>query len=170
MSTDAGGDDPSMEDILASIRRILDEGGNEQPEGEPASAAIEGAAGPAAHQAREELLLDASMLVDDAPRPAMPWTRTDAAPHGAIALPAPASAGTTGLLGANAAHEAAASMQSLMRAVAPDRGMSAYHGGPTLEDIVRAELRPLLESWLNTHLPPLVQRLVQTEIERVSAR
>ena len=45
-----------------------------------------------------------------------------------------------------------------------------WTGGPTIEDIVREELRPLLKQWLDTNLPPLVERLVRTEIERVVGR
>ena len=35
---------------------------------------------------------------------------------------------------------------------------------------MREELRPLLKEWLDAHLPPLVERLVRTEIERVVGR
>ena len=38
----------------------------------------------------------------------------------------------------------------------------------TLEDLVREMLRPLLKSWLDDNLPGIVERLVKTEIERVS--
>jgi uncharacterized protein len=37
----------------------------------------------------------------------------------------------------------------------------------TLEDIVRDILRPLLETWLIEHLPGIVERLVREEIARV---
>ena len=43
-------------------------------------------------------------------------------------------------------------------------------GRPTIEDIVREEIRPLLKHWLDTNLPPLVERLVRAEIERVVGR
>ena len=39
---------------------------------------------------------------------------------------------------------------------------------PTLEDVVRETLRPMLTSWLDEHLPSLVERMVQAEIERVT--
>ena len=32
---------------------------------------------------------------------------------------------------------------------------------------MRAELRPLLKQWLDEHLPPMVERLVRAELERV---
>jgi uncharacterized protein len=40
----------------------------------------------------------------------------------------------------------------------------------TLEDIVRDALRPLLRSWLDDHLPALVERLVREEIARVAGK
>lgn len=38
----------------------------------------------------------------------------------------------------------------------------------TLEDLTKDLLRPLLKSWLDQNLPPLVQRLIREEIERVA--
>ncbi|WP_425087320.1 PopZ family protein [Stappia sp.] len=38
----------------------------------------------------------------------------------------------------------------------------------TLEDLVKEMLRPMLKSWLDENLPPMVERLVRQEIERVS--
>jgi hypothetical protein len=38
----------------------------------------------------------------------------------------------------------------------------------TLEDLVREMLRPMLKAWLDDNLPGMVERLVRTEIERVS--
>ena len=38
----------------------------------------------------------------------------------------------------------------------------------TLEDLVKEMLRPLLKSWLDDNLPGLVERIVRSEIERVS--
>ena len=39
---------------------------------------------------------------------------------------------------------------------------------PTLEDVVRETLRPMLKSWLDENLPAVVERMVQAEIERVA--
>src|SRR5262249_1345615 len=39
---------------------------------------------------------------------------------------------------------------------------------PTLEDVVRETLRPVLKSWLDENLPSVVERMVQAEIERVT--
>src|SRR5579871_3922525 len=38
----------------------------------------------------------------------------------------------------------------------------------TLEDLVKEMLRPMLKAWLDDNLPNLVERIVRTEIERVS--
>jgi uncharacterized protein len=37
-----------------------------------------------------------------------------------------------------------------------------------MEDIVKEMLRPMLKAWLDDNLPPLVERLVEAEIERVA--
>lgn len=38
----------------------------------------------------------------------------------------------------------------------------------TLEDLVQGLLKPMLKTWLDDNLPPLVERLVRAEIERVA--
>jgi hypothetical protein len=68
------------------------------------------------------------------------------------------------------AAAAASSIGSLVRRLSERNSMPVYRGGPTLEDVVREELRPLLKSWLDENLPPLVERLVHAEIERVLGR
>jgi uncharacterized protein len=173
--------DPSMEEILASIRRIL----NEDPStaAEPASP-DDGV-----------LVLDKSMRVDHADpadeadpgeeraiepldavreRPA-PASMVEAAVTAALMPPpglAPGQARGTGpdLVAPEAAAAAALAMGNLMKTLAADRRPSVWAQGPTLEDIVRITLRPLLKEWLDQHLPPMVERLVRTEIERVVGR
>jgi uncharacterized protein len=46
--------------------------------------------------------------------------------------------------------------------------LSIGGAGLTLEDIVRDALRPLLQTWLDDHLPAIVERLVREEIARVA--
>ena len=57
-----------------------------------------------------------------------------------------------------------------MRTLASERSTRVHSSGPTLEDLVREEMRPLLKHWLDTHLPEMVERLVHAEIERVVRR
>ncbi|CAH0204622.1 DUF2497 domain-containing protein [Roseomonas sp. CECT 9278] len=160
--------DQSMEDILASIRRILNEDeAQPSPDGAAAPAAEEAAPAPAAAPAApgepEPLLLTEDMMVPEpaAPAPALP------AAQPAIALP---EAGLDSLLAPAVAAAATASVGQLLRAVSSERGATVTRGGPSIEDVVREELRPLLKSWLDQHLPAIVERLVRAEIERVTGR
>ena len=77
---------------------------------------------------------------------------------------------TSDLIGPATAAAAAASVGSLLRAVSSERGSQVYRGGPSIEELVREEIRPILKDWLDMHLPPLVERLVRAEIERVVNR
>ena len=177
------GADPSMEDILASIRRILNE--DETP-----AVSADGSGAPPAED--DVLVLDQSMIVPDVPAPAAEGAPAPVAPAPAEPVPiaAPPEAAPprqetqpigqpgprevlaphTDLLAPEAAAAASSSVGSLMRTLAAGRATQVYSGGPTLEDIVRAELRPLLKEWLDGNLPPLVERLVRAEIERVIGR
>lgn len=38
----------------------------------------------------------------------------------------------------------------------------------TIEDLVQEMLRPMLKAWLDQNLPPMVERMVRSEIERVT--
>src|SRR4051812_21558751 len=64
------------------------------------------------------------------------------------------------LLAPAVAAAAAASVGTLLRAVATNRSSAVTRDGPSIEDVVRAELRPMLKDWLDAHLPSLVERLV----------
>lgn len=191
--------DQSMEDILASIRRILNE---DEP--------VPTAAPEADAEAPEPLLLTEDMMVpaaaeEPAPEPVMapepepaaafameaepepePEPEPEAAmqaaadptpepepvtmPEPVMTEPTPAPLSAEALLAPTAAAAAAASVGQLLRAVSTERSSAIHRGGPTIEDVVREELRPLLKDWLDQHLPPLVERLVRAEIERVVGR
>lgn len=167
----AGSGDPSMEDILASIRRILNED-------EPVTSAQPAAAGP------EPLALTEDMLVQEpaaapAPHPVEADPAEAGPPQGSIPVggaPAPAEAPAAGsppveaLVAPAVAAAATAAIGDLLRTVAQERSAAVSRGGPTIEDVVREELRPLLKEWLDRYLPGVVERLVRAEIERVVSR
>ena len=167
------GPDPSMEDILASIRRILNED-EAPPSVQPAmlSAPVPPAAKPP--PAEDVLVLDSSMMVPEPPQPAQPQAaqreppRPDRPqpdpPQPALATPA------ASLIGPETAASATTAVNALMQALITERATAIHRAGPTIEDLVREEIRPLLKAWLDTHLPPLVERLVRIEIERVVGR
>ena len=178
----AGGQDQSMDDILASIRRILNEAEAaavatesaeatppavpvaEEPEASPPPRAPApefapppiAPPPPAARFAPEPLDLTSDMLVTP--------------PNQAASAPRMGMDDVSGLIAPAAAAAAAASVGSLLRAVSSERGSQVYRGGPSIEDVVREEIRPILKDWLDHHLPPLVERLVRAEIERVVNR
>jgi len=178
----AGGQDQSMDDILASIRRIL----NEDEAAAPAAEASEAAT-------PEATIAEAP---DASPPPRAPAPEFEAPPIAAptraarsgpepldltsdmlVTPPSQAASASrmgmddaSGLIAPAAAAAAAASVGSLLRAVSSERGSQVYRGGPSIEDLVREEIRPILKDWLDNHLPPLVERLVRAEIERVVNR
>ncbi len=191
-----------MEDILASIRRILseDEAPAAKADPPPADAA------PAAPAAEEPdvIPLDESMLVAEPPAEAEPAPATPAQDDVAAMIeamsapgeplevmpvaasePAPVQApvpppvmaaappSPDRLIAPEAEAATASSVSSLLRTLESGRQSAhtpVYRGGPTLEDMVRDEIRPLLAAWLDTHLPPMVERLVRAEIDRVVGR
>ena len=163
-----------MEDILASIRRILSED--------------EAAAGPAPVAAvpppppvdPDVLTLDSSMLVAEpppvVPEPVPAEVGANLAeplmePVGErVAPPRGAARVRRGLVAPEAAAATASSLSTLVRALVEHQAATVHRGGPTLEDIAREEMRPMLKAWLDQHLPSLVERLVRAEIERVIGR
>lgn len=166
--------DPSMEEILSSIRRILSE--------DEAQAA-------ATTSGDDVLVLDPEMMVKgEAPQageatPAFATAAPEAPEPEPEPLPAPerprpevAAEAVASvpeelpLLAPDTADSAAASIVGLVRTLAADRLTPVHRAGPTIEDLVREEIRPLLKAWLDAHLPGLVERLVRQEIERVVNR
>jgi cell pole-organizing protein PopZ len=75
------------------------------------------------------------------------------------------------LISDQATNAAASSIGALVRSMTTEKSVAITKGSSiTIEDIVRDEIRPLLKSWLDSHLPSLVERIVRTEIERVISR
>jgi uncharacterized protein len=179
------GADPSMEEILASIRKILNE--DDAPSAE--------AAHTPSPAPEDVLVLDESMMVP--PEETAPTAK--ALPPPAAPADIPANREGEGrepveLVAPEAAAAAASSLGSLVRTLAAGRATPVYSSGPTLEDMVRGELRPMLKAWMDAHLiacteeqvraelrpllktwldgnlPSLVERLVRAEIEKVVGR
>ncbi len=150
--------EPSMDEILASIRRIL-------AEDEPAVTR------PAPRLRVNGDVLELTEAVNDdgsirhippimlvtpeAPPRTRPDGRIEPAP------PRPDEPVVAPRLVSDAASDAvAASFARLATVYRTDDGSS-------LDDVVRETLRPMLQAWLDEHLPALVERLVRAEIARV---
>ncbi|WP_372619294.1 DUF2497 domain-containing protein [Falsiroseomonas sp.] len=185
-NTDApkpGPGDPAMDDILASIRRILNEddgagatppgAGGAAASGEPASEPldltesmmVQPAAAPPAAQARAP-----EPAAPEPPRAAEPPQPAPAVEPAEPEAPSPGAMPAEVLVAPAVAAATTAAVGRLLRAVVQERAATVSRGGPSIEDVVREEIRPLLKDWLDQHLPPLVERLVRAEIERVVGR
>jgi uncharacterized protein len=188
----SSGSEPSMEEILASIRRILTE-----EEGE------RGVAPAAAEEADDDILvLDSTTMVPSAPVEPHngPFSSEPTLDSQALAgqmpdggaefIPAsviqPNQSLSTlnekehymddqvqspdGLVGDKVANEIANTVGSLVRSVSAERAVGIGRPGVTIEDLVREEVKPVLKAWLDSHLPSLVERVVRAEIGRVVDR
>ena len=170
----AAGNDPSMDDILASIRRILAEDESADPAARASPTMVsEHAADP---KPRDVLELDSSMIVGEQPV-APPATRPESVatttappmPEPPASQPPPRPAEES-LVAPEAAAASTASVGSLVRHLANERSLMVTRNGPSLEDVIRDEIRPLLKNWLDTNLPALVERQVRAEIARLVDR
>jgi uncharacterized protein len=165
--------EPSMEEILASIRRIIteDEPAKHSPSTEAAGPEpLRAAPPPAMPTARPAASADAAMRdeeIDEKLAELRGMSR-----HAPIAERAPAE--PSNAPGASPASERSASLLSPATTAVVDAAFHALaqtappRGGRTVEELVSELLRPMLKTWLDDNLPAIVERLVRAEIERVS--
>jgi cell pole-organizing protein PopZ len=178
-----------MEEILASIRRIISEDDTPAEDGATAAPAAEAAAPPEPEPAAPA---EAAPEPEPEPVAAAPAPEPEAPPepvaaaapeddddddleltqkvetHGDLDVLAPSepeppqAPPVAALVSEQVAAVAAASFDKLSASIA----MPAH--GRTLEDVVREMLRPMLQQWLDDNLPGIVQETVQAEVERIS--
>jgi len=175
-----------MEEILASIRRIISEDDTPAaeapaapaaeapaaPEPEPVAAAPEAEPEPepepqaAAPEPEPEPVAVAAPLEDEDDDDLELTQKVET--HGDLDVLAPSepeptpAAPVATLVSDSVAAVAAASFDKLSATIA----MPAH--GRTLEDVVREMLRPMLQQWLDDNLPGIVHEAVQAEVERIS--
>jgi uncharacterized protein len=156
--------EPSMEEILASIRSIIADDREPPPPAKPAASAgpqivysnpAEPAGPPAAAPVSE------TSRAPQASGPTVVWDRADAAPVEAELEPEAASEYAEPLVSSRTDEAVAASFGVLSAGV-------ALHNPEMIESLAREMLRPMLKSWLDDNLPSLVERLVRAEIQRVA--
>ena len=171
--------EPTMEEILASIRRIISEddapadgaaAAEAEPEPEQAAApAFTPEPEPEPEAAEDDGALELTERIETvgdldvytpsvAEEPEAPAPAYEPPP---AYDPPPVEPGE-GLVGAVAATAAASAFGQLSAAIQ----MPA--DGRTLEDVVRELLRPLLKQWLDDNLPAIVQATVDKEVERIA--
>lgn len=156
--------EPSMEDILSSIKRIIAEEGDgtavararRAPRSAPAT--ISAAPAPlrrAAIDPRDVLELSNPVTDDvdgdeDAPEPVR------------IAVPSDA------ILSETAAQASRGALDTLSRMIVKPAPAPDAAAPETLESMVREMLRPMLREWLDAKLPGMVEEMVAREIARIT--
>jgi len=191
MPTPSAQQEPTMEEILASIRRIISE------DAEP------GKAGAAQPPPRDGDVLELTNVVHDdgsvghaaepppepprrrqaAPPPREPepsYREREPAPEPRVsrrAAPAPEPRqmrnqdldmvdkdDRDGVLSSQATSAISNAFGMLQR----ERDVSVGGTGVSLEEIVQQLMKPMLAAWLDEHLPEIVERVVQQEVERAA--
>lgn len=177
--------DPSMEEILASIRRIITE--DEAAEGDSAGDGKGGevAAGEDALDSEDVLELTQMVQEDGStvdlteetePEPdPVPDPRPEPDPEpapGPEPEPETAVSEVTETLISEAVSAASIDTISKLAEAADSvpevsSGLSVSGSGRTVEDLVVEMIRPMLREWLDENLPVTVERIVQKEIRRL---
>jgi cell pole-organizing protein PopZ len=173
--------EPSMEEILASIKRIIAEDSviaPSVPRGRrgsqlanapfPTQEAVvpQPAAKPIVDDNIDEEVLELteSMDVAPAPEPEAPTAEEQPVPKEAATKQEPApNARLVSESALSASRSALASLSALI--VKPES-----NGDNTLDGLVREMLRPMLKEWLDARLPELVEQIVEKEVARITGR
>lgn len=178
--------EPSIEEILDSIRQIISDD-DEQPapartsdltlkgeESSPAEEIIE-----LTQKAEDPLdAFDMGNAAAATPRPVEVELREPEPPPAPV-MPSPSVAAKSStpvvtmdtppdiesLLTQRAAGAAENGFREIAQRAAIDKS-----GKVTIEDVVREELQPMLREWLDKHMPPMIERLVQKELTRIAER
>jgi len=167
--------EPSMEEILSSIKRIIAEEGD----GAMAAARARRQARPAPapqpepEQYDDEEILELSDQVagepetEVAPEPqAAPEPRFAPSELAPVAAAAPAAAPASSLLSPRTAEATRGPLDALSRMVIKPE----VAGSDTLEGMVREMIRPMLREWLDANLPLMVESMVAREISRITGQ
>lgn len=199
MSDDKAQQEPSMEDILASIRRILSEDEAEErgkapppppppppepvrkpePPPEPVRKPEPPPLPPLPEPEEDILELTDDMVFDmpppapppqPAPRPLRPAFDAFDEP---VLEPPPEpepEPEEESLLAPQTVDRSTSALSALAQAVSRDRNAGLGNAAVTLEELVRELLKPILKDWLDQNLPFMIERIVKKEIENMVKR
>lgn len=160
--------EPSMEEILSSIRRVIarDESAISQHIG-PQNLGAEDLAETALSAYASN---DAASSQDASSDDVLELTDGSAPDdgHAATGEQQVASASSE-ILSADSAAASRSALEALASAMASSATEQHAPGGSlTVNAMVEAALRPMLKQWLDANLPAVVERLVATEIARIT--
>jgi cell pole-organizing protein PopZ len=184
--------EPSIEEILESIRQIISEDGTPVAEGQqkpaakpaaeqvmkappaPAKQPAQTMAAPQAPAAApaEETVLELTDKVEAAPA-AAPLPQAAAAPEEQYKprIVLEDAMEDDPLMSDMTAEAAVAAMARIMaQNIAVEREMPGKPGPVTLEDMAREMMHPLIKVWLDKNLPVIIEKLVAREIEKLARR
>jgi len=194
--TDQTAQEPTMEEILASIRRIISE---DDAPAETAAAEADPAPETDAPAEASPALMDETpsmqepeasdddvlelteayqppvaesigdLDVSPAPEPepfvAEPVSESAYAPE----QPSAATPSYDSLVGDSASASAASAFAGLASTLRKPEPMEPATGsGPTVDELARSLLRPMLKEWLDANLPAIVEAQVRKEVERIA--
>ncbi len=177
--------EPTMEEILASIRRIISDDdsplqdapspGHEDaewsqplaaaPVDEPAPVSAAPAGSDAEKETDDDDVLDLTEPAHTEPAHTEPAEVAASFTAAEVTASAPPE---EPLVSEPAAAAAASSFGRLSAAAARPPAMAMPAAGRTLEDVVRDMLRPMLKSWLDENLGAIVQQRVDEEVQRIA--
>ena len=151
--------EPSVEEILASIKKVIARDNREAQQAEGRrreSAGVLLTPGKPTDENGDELDEDEVLELGEA---------------GELVELDEAEAGDEGLTNANAAQAMRESLAALAMIAEPGAPPQIVRSGETsLEGLVRDLLRPMLAEWLDRNLPEMVERLVKAEIARIAGK
>ena len=134
------GREPSMEDILASIKKVIAEEKELRTSGEPVES------------------------VEDEPLPEETSPDEDVLELDQVAQPMDLGPPLVDEELAGQSRQKLEALQTVAATVPPAPATNP------LEDIIREMLRPMLKQWLDDHLPQMVDEHVKREISRITGR
>jgi cell pole-organizing protein PopZ len=165
--------EPSMEEILSSIRRIIAE---DEPGAHGAPQLVSGEPGEADLD-EEDDVLELTEVVDE---PAPPAAAVAAAPAAPSASPPPSpfpqetpamsAPSAESLISPVAASASTNAFARLAKAATPEDKRSIAVSGISVEQLVVDLLTPMLRDWLDQNLPGIVERVVEQEVKKLARR
>lgn len=156
--------EPSMEEILSSIKRIISEDSESVL---PRRARSAPAAEADVLELTQPLDEHEPEIVEVAAEPVAHLIAIEEAPAIAAAPSAPPGEAADALVSSASADATRAALASLSRMVVKPEDPVADN---TLEGLVRDLLRPMMREWLDANLPRIVEAAVEREVKRIAAQ
>jgi uncharacterized protein len=156
--------EPSMEEILASIRRIISEEDEAPAAASPADEPALDLTDQAPADESDDIVFESEPEPEPAPAPEPAPPMLEAAAPAPV--PTPAAAPSPPLEGIVSAPSASAAAGALARLAGTLRISDSP--GQTVEGVVRELLQPMLKEWLEQNLPRIVEARVEAELERIA--